>query len=160
MSAHPESVAESESAVLEDIARELRNQFSIEDRTHGLSRTTYARCFVGSEAVAAMVAEGHAKDVEAALALGNLLVDAGHVRHVLGEHGFKNEYLFYRFVEDEDHGAVPRGPDGERLSWGDLLSTMPGADQPSLQPKLPELDPDLGQDWRASVGRTQRRATG
>lgn len=46
--------------------------------------------------------------MEDALALGNSLIDGGHMNHVVKDHRFKNEKLFYRFtIHDKDHGHVP-----------------------------------------------------
>ncbi|MCG8366531.1 MAG: hypothetical protein MJA27_24755 [Pseudanabaenales cyanobacterium] len=36
-----------------------------------------------------------------ALRIGQLLVECGIIHHVTDEHSFKDEYLFYRFYEDE-----------------------------------------------------------
>lgn len=39
-------------------------------------------------------------DETAAVALGNAMMDNGQINHVVGAHRFKNEYLFYRFVDE------------------------------------------------------------
>ena len=36
-----------------------------------------------------------------AISIGQLLIDRGLIHHVIDRHNFKNEYLFYRFYEDE-----------------------------------------------------------
>lgn len=61
--------------------------------------TQYQRCFVGSEAVDWMLAQG--RTVNEALSIGQQLVDVSLIHHVLDEHPFKNEKLFYRFYRDE-----------------------------------------------------------
>jgi hypothetical protein len=35
------------------------------------------------------------------VAVGRRLLEQGRFRHVLGEHGFRDGYFFYRFREDE-----------------------------------------------------------
>ena len=133
------------------LTADLRNAFDIQDRTYGLSRTTYKRCFIGTEGVAKMVEKGLAKNADDALSIGNLLIDAGLMRHVLGEHHFKNEHLFYRFVEDEDHGSTAKNPTGKTISWGDLLPPLQKDNENSLQPKLPEPDTRLGEFHQISL---------
>ena len=70
---------------------------SVQDRNY--RGTTYPRCFVGSEAVEWMRAQGHT--VNEALSMGQQLVDLSLIHHVTDEHPFKNEKLFYRFYRDE-----------------------------------------------------------
>ena len=59
-------------------------------------------------------------------------------------HPFRDDYLFYRFAKDEEHGQVATRSDGRKVSWADFLGpTGPTAD--SLQPRLPERDDRLGE---------------
>jgi potassium efflux system protein len=76
----------------------------IMDRRHLL--TVYRRCFVGREAVDWMTRALGLTRAEA-VAVGQLLVERGDIRHVLDEHGFKDGNFFYRFHDDEraDAGA-------------------------------------------------------
>jgi len=40
------------------------------------------------------------------------------IMHVTRDHEFKNEYLFFRFTQDEpDHGHVEENESGESASW-------------------------------------------
>ena len=71
--------------------------FSVLDRSY--RGATYPRCFVGSEAVEWMQAQG--RTLNEALSIGQQLVDMSLIHHVLDEHPFKNEKLFYRFYRDE-----------------------------------------------------------
>ena len=75
------------------------NGVSIKDRQHRWD--TYSKCFVGSEAVKWLM-ETKKLNLNQAIALGQLLIDRGLIHHVVDRHGFKNEYLFYRFYEDEN----------------------------------------------------------
>lgn len=71
--------------------------FSVKDRSY--RGTLHPRCFVGSEAVEWMQAQGHT--VNEALSMGQQMVDLSLIHHVHDEHPFKNENLFYRFYRDE-----------------------------------------------------------
>ncbi len=71
--------------------------FEVKDRSY--RGTAHPRCFVGSEAVEWMQAQGHT--VNEALSMGQQLIDLSLIHHVHDEHPFKNENLFYRFYRDE-----------------------------------------------------------
>lgn len=71
--------------------------FAVADRNH--MGTKYGKCFVGSEAVDWIQAQGHT--VNEALSMGQRLFDLSLAHHVVDEHPFKNEKLFYRFYRDE-----------------------------------------------------------
>lgn len=142
---------------LRELAERLRQLVDVSDRKHGFPSKTYKQCFVGAEAVAKIVEVGIASDVTGALQVGNMLLSAGVFHHVLKEHAFKNEALFYRFAADEDHGQVGQKPDGSAVSWADFLGPSSGGGERelSLQPDIPERDPDLAefeQDDLDSVG--------
>ncbi|MGD8272890.1 MAG: FAD-containing oxidoreductase [Desulfobacterales bacterium] len=130
---------------LEELAARLKRVFDIQDRKYGFPAKKYPKCFVGSEAVAQLVKEGIAIDEEDAVRIGNMMLNAGVFHHVLDEHSFKNENLFYRFISDEDHGSVARKPDGSAVSWADFIAPLTsGKDQVhTLQPQIPERDPNL-----------------
>jgi hypothetical protein len=78
-----------------DIAKELFAAVELSERTHLLR--TYSECFLGSEAVSALISLGHADSVEKAEVLGNALIDKQMIRHVVGDHGLENGHLFYNF---------------------------------------------------------------
>ncbi len=71
--------------------------FDVEDRNH--LGVKYSKCFVGSEAVDWIQAQGHT--MNEALSMGQRLIDLSLAHHVLDEHPFKNEKLYYRFYRDE-----------------------------------------------------------
>ena len=71
--------------------------FAVLDRSYRGKR--YQRCFVGSEAVEWIQAQGYS--VNEALSIGQQLIDLSLIHHVLDEHPFKDEKLFYRFYRDE-----------------------------------------------------------
>jgi len=134
-----------EDADLEKLSERIKPLLEIRDRNYGLPPKTYAKCFVGSEAVAKMVVEGIAGDEADAVRIGNMMLNAGVIHHVVDAHAFKNDNLFYRFLSDEDHGAVARRPDGSSVSWADFMAPLtPSTDRTlSLQPQIPARDPDL-----------------
>lgn len=134
-----------ESADLEELSERVKRVLDIRDRKYGLPPKTYEKCFVGIEAVARLVEEGIAGSEGDAVRIGNMLLNAGVIHHVVDEHPFKNEKLFYRFLSDEDHGTVARKPDGSAVSWADFIAPLTSPDDRSmnLQPEIPERDPDL-----------------
>ena len=82
-----------------ELARELEasDELETKDRQYKLSK--YERCFIGSELVDWLLK--HREVVEAeAIAIGQSLLEQGLINHVLNQHDFKNEFLFYRFTED------------------------------------------------------------
>ncbi len=100
-----------------------------------------------------MVDEGIASHAEDAVRIGNMMLNAGVIHHVLDAHAFKNENLFYRFLSDEDHGTVARKPDGSTVSWADFIAplTLPEDRILSLQPEIPERDPNLASFYQVDL---------
>ncbi|MEM9487489.1 MAG: FAD-containing oxidoreductase [Myxococcota bacterium] len=147
MSTEPTSPtsAQLDQADLDELAATWRTAVDIADRKYRLK--TYAQCFIGSEACQAVVEAGIAGDYEQAVLIGNLLLDGGVFHHVVREHSFKNEYLFYRFAEDEDHGKTGTRSDGSTISWYELIGDgwKSGRDGDSLLAELPDNDDDLHQ---------------
>ena len=130
---------------LEALTASVKRVLDIRDRKYGLPPKTYRKCFVGSEAVHTMVAEGIAGDDEDAVRIGNMMLNAGVLHHVLDAHLFENKNLFYRFISDEDHGMAAREIDGRAVSWADFIAPLSSEEDRAftLQPALPEPDPDL-----------------
>ena len=144
-------------ARIEELAIQFKGIVDIRDRTYGLPPKKYARCFVGQEAVAAMIRAGIANDGEDAVSIGNLLLQAGVLHHVQRAHPFADKYLFYRFSEDEDHGTPESRPDGSAVKWSDFIPPMNASTGPeaSLQASIPERDPrlaDFQQEYPAACG--------
>jgi pyruvate/2-oxoglutarate dehydrogenase complex dihydrolipoamide dehydrogenase (E3) component len=129
----------------EALVRSLRANVEIKDRKYRMQ--TYEKCFVGSEACAWMIDAGIASDADQAVLIGNMLLNAGMFHHVLKEHAFKNERLFYRFAEDEGRGAVKRKPGGAAVSWLVFVNSgwnLAGENE-SLLSKIPSYHDELAQ---------------
>tara|TARA_R110002096_G_scaffold91625_13_gene207325 strand:- start:2385 stop:4370 length:1986 start_codon:yes stop_codon:yes gene_type:complete len=141
---------------LNELIEQLRNLFEIRDRKYGIPPKVYTKCFVGKDAVDLLVSHEIAVDREDAVRIGDLLLNEGVFHHVLKEHSFKDEKLFYRFKEDEDHGEVAKNLEGQPVSWADFLAPgMLSKSEVSLQPGIPERDPNLAeflQDELDSIG--------
>ncbi len=106
-----------ESVPMAEVLRRFQASVDVRDRKYRLQ--TYSRCFVGSHAVSALTAGGVAVSRDDALRIGELLLDTGQIEHCLREHTFKDEFLFYRFVDDP-----ARGLDYSRdksLTWASYL---------------------------------------
>lgn len=93
-------------ARLEEIAEQLRAAMEIRSRRYHW--VTYERCFVGSEAVSVMEQLQLASGRSEAVSLGQQLMDAGLIRHVVDGEPFGDGYLFYQFVFDGDHYGASR----------------------------------------------------
>jgi pyruvate/2-oxoglutarate dehydrogenase complex dihydrolipoamide dehydrogenase (E3) component len=131
---------------LTQLRRTFRAIVDLRDRHYGFPAKTYASCFVGQEAVAQLIKSGLAADVDDAVRLGNALLHAGIFHHVQRAHTFKNEYLFYRFASDEDHGGLPDAvADGSLVKWSDFLGILTSTKDTdgALQAAVPTPDTEL-----------------
>lgn len=136
------------SSDLEELESAFRAIVDLRDRKYGFPSKTFANCFVGSEAVGKLIEGGMAADEDDAVRLGNAMLHSGIFHHVQRAHAFKNEYLFYRFASDEDHGGLPDQAHGESLvKWADFFGSQTSTEGPDglLQPSLPGPDVDLGE---------------
>mmetsp|Transcript_18783 Transcript_18783/g.46136 ORF Transcript_18783/g.46136 Transcript_18783/m.46136 type:complete len:670 (-) Transcript_18783:37-2046(-) len=126
---------------LTELVQRFRAGVSVQDRK--FRATKYKQCFVGSEAVQWLVSSGAAANESDAVNIGNAMMNAGVFHHVLRDHPFKDEMLFYRFVADEDHGGIGvSATTGQKVSWttflGDTFAT--GQREQTLQPKIKQPD--------------------
>lgn len=62
---------------------------------------TYPKCFIGTEAVT-WISKYSGVSRKEAVRIGQEFLDAEVFHHVCRDHTFKDDYLFYRFQEDED----------------------------------------------------------
>ncbi|AFY70306.1 pleckstrin/ G-protein interacting- domain protein [Thalassoporum mexicanum PCC 7367] len=85
---------------LEQLVARMRNVGGLKIQDRRFRLTNYPRCFVGSEATQWIMDRLEIPEAEA-VRLGQRLIDEKWLHHVLDEHDFKNEDLFYRFYWDE-----------------------------------------------------------
>jgi len=100
---------------LVEITRQLRAAVEVKERTYHLRK--YPPSFLGSEAVDALISLGHARTIEEAEALGDLIIAEKLFAHVANDHGLKNQYLFYRFSEDNISAAE------DPTSWSQMSAS-------------------------------------
>ena len=121
--------AEEQQALLR-LRDKLKGGLSIKDRRWMLK--TYRSCFVGQDCVKFLIQSNEATNEREAVILGRMLIAAHIIRHVEGDHDFKNENLFYRFVDDGPcHGKVDmdntNGSDAQIVSSnGSLVDEQKG----------------------------------
>ena len=107
-----------EEQALNDLRDRLKQGLSIKDRKWMF--VTYPKCFVGTECVKYLIESKEVSNEEEAIILGRMLIATNIIRHVEGDHDFKNEKLFYRFVEDEpSHGKIATDKKGKKSTWAD-----------------------------------------
>ncbi len=89
---------------LKAVTEKLKQGLEVKDRRWRLK--TYKQVFLGSDAVTFFLKEKYAANESDAVTLGAELMSAGVFQHCLRDHPFKNEPLFYRFVDqDTFHGG-------------------------------------------------------
>ncbi|MGB5636001.1 MAG: DEP domain-containing protein [Waterburya sp.] len=82
------------------LVAEMRSERGVEVKTRRYKLKLYQRCFVGNEAVD-WISKKTKLSREDAVSLGQKMIDKGIFHHVLDDHQFKDEALFYRFNDDE-----------------------------------------------------------
>ncbi|MEM8805250.1 MAG: mechanosensitive ion channel protein [Cyanobacteria bacterium P01_G01_bin.38] len=85
---------------LKQLVAAMRTVGGIQIKDRQFRLKSYHQCFVGSEAVDWLVAD---LDIsrQAAVRIGQRLIDEGWIHHVLDQQVFQDEYFFYRFRWDE-----------------------------------------------------------
>lgn len=79
-----------------------RMRVSVGVKTRHYHMRNYKKCFVGSKAVDWLISNvPEVSTRQEAVDLGNELLEKHLFSHVCFEHGFKDEKLYYRFIEDE-----------------------------------------------------------
>eukprot|EP00123_Amoebidium_parasiticum_P021753 comp73140_c0_seq1/m.48180 comp73140_c0_seq1/g.48180 ORF comp73140_c0_seq1/g.48180 comp73140_c0_seq1/m.48180 type:complete len:267 (-) comp73140_c0_seq1:371-1171(-) len=101
-----------------ELCESLRERLDIRNRKYRF--VTYRDCFVGCEAVSAMIDNGYAQDREDAIRLGNLLVQEGYIEHVTKDHTFKDDKLFYRFVSPKEEPFLSVNVGMKKRNSGDF----------------------------------------
>lgn len=85
---------------LRQLGMEMHSDKGVEIKTRRHKLKLYQRCFLGNEAVDWIVEKTKLSREDATI-IGQKMFDKGIFHHVLDEHKFKDEELFYRFNEDE-----------------------------------------------------------
>jgi len=76
-----------------------RNPNLVKNRTYNFKK--YQKVLVGKELVNWLVEQKVANTREEAIVIGKGLIDNNYIHHVHDDHVFKDDFLFYRFREDE-----------------------------------------------------------
>jgi len=132
---------------LDRLAANFKENVKLEDRKFRLK--TYKQVFVGTEAVDYLIKSGAANSRQDAVELGKALHQLNIFEHVFREHGFEDDYLFYRMIGENERGAPSIDENtGQKVKWSKFLgvgqtgNTDHGPRQPSFpKPDLDILDP-------------------
>jgi hypothetical protein len=85
---------------LRQLGLEMRSEKGVDIKTRRHKLKLYQRCFLGNEAVDWIVQRVKVSRQDAVI-LGQKMLEKGIIHHVLDEHKFKDEGLFYRFKDDD-----------------------------------------------------------
>lgn len=129
---------------LEDIAVQFKENVKLEDRKFRLK--THKQVFVGAEAVDYLIQSGAATTRQDAVELGKALQQMNLFEHVFRDHGFEDDYLFYRMLDPNERGAHAIDEStGQKIKWSKFLGNKDEANNwqhPSFpKPELEALDP-------------------
>ena len=109
-------MADDDDEHLKEVTEKLKQGLEVKDRRYGLK--VFKQVFLGTDAVNFFLAEKYATNIADAVALGSELMAAGVFQHCLRDHPFKNEPLFYRFVDqDIFHGGYELGKTVLQMCW-------------------------------------------
>lgn len=140
---------------LVEISHRLQEGLDIRDRQQNFQ--VFRRCFIGREAVDYMVKHNMVSSRSDAAMLGQELHKAGFFSHVLREHPFKDQRIFYRFINDQEAPTKSKDPNQQRprlsrsrsdpRSSSPRRSSRPQGHGPSHWGPL-MLSPDRGHTWQ------------
>jgi len=125
---------------LDKIALQFRENIKLEDRNYHLK--TYKQVFVGSDAVDYLIKSEAASSRQDAVELGKALQQMNIFEHVLRDHGFEDEFFFYRMLEDNERGGTIDEKTGQKVKWSKFLggkSVSEDSHSP-WQPSFPKPD--------------------
>jgi pyruvate/2-oxoglutarate dehydrogenase complex dihydrolipoamide dehydrogenase (E3) component len=131
---------------IEEIAEDFKNHVVLADRSYRFK--TYKECFIGSDAVDYLMSSGTAITRADAIQIGQALMDEPFYlfEHVTRDHPFRDDKLFYRFLEPDERGAVTtNAATGMKASWSDFLApvSMENAGTSGPNGLLPHVPPTL-----------------
>lgn len=87
-------------AEIQILTQKMRGKYGVEIKDRWYNFKLYRQCFIGSEAVEWLIAIQNVSEAKA-IQIGQMLLDRRIIHHVHDQHNFKNDFLFYRFYEDE-----------------------------------------------------------
>jgi hypothetical protein len=113
-------------------AETFRGLVDVRDRKYHMK--TYPNCFIGSEAVDALLEAGLAESRAQAVELGRQFQKyLGLFHHVLNVHVFKDKYLFYKFATDNSHPSNRRSSSSSIVQERNSALLQIGQSRPSSQ---------------------------
>ena len=104
-------------AIAEGLRLALHEEDIIKDRRYHLRN--YPRCFVGREVVDWLLAKGEADTRQQAISIMHNLEEYNTIHHVVDDHSFKDEFLFFRFRRDD--GTYEEEPSADDQVAGQRL---------------------------------------
>jgi hypothetical protein len=119
------NISDSEATTL---AHKMAECEMVQVKDRGFFMNLFPLCFLGREAVAWMVAAGHARSQVDAVRLGNAMIHAGAIKHVNDSCTFENSYQFYQYtflMEGEGKGGKDNGSDRRGELMGGKSKTLP-----------------------------------
>jgi len=123
------------------IVTAMRGENGVEIKDRRFQFKVFPKVFLGSEAVNWFMKYEKATREEAIL-IGQLMLQQGIIHHVLDEHDFKDEPLFYRFYLDED-STISTQQMRQRNRYRDEMGIEPEENQnifPEHERDSPQLD--------------------
>jgi hypothetical protein len=123
-------------------------EIGVSVKTHRYRGRPYPHTFVGTDAVDFLIASGLATSRRDAEVAGQALMEECHLfEHVTREHGFKDDYLFYRFV-----------PLGERRSVVVMDNSLENSFQSTMNRTSPTMNlHDIAKSMEQDVKVLDRR---
>src|SRR5690606_24253148 len=103
---------------LREIVDKMRNPFTgLKQKNRVYKMITYKRCFIGSEVVTWIIKNCIGiNNRKKAIELGKKIQNAGFIEHVLKQHEFKDQYLFYRFTKPKKIVIIGGGFAGSQIA--------------------------------------------
>jgi|GEM_PF-2940312 len=92
-----------------ELVRNIRESGEVEVKDRQYRLTHYSQCFIGSELTDWLMKSKKLVEAEA-IAIGQNLLEHNLIAHVRNEHDFKNEFLFYHFIDRqiEEKASQPK----------------------------------------------------
>ncbi|XP_059167080.1 DEP domain-containing mTOR-interacting protein-like [Physella acuta] len=84
----------------EQLREQMHKQGQVKDRRYHLRK--YKKCFIGRDAIDWILKMHHAPSRDEAVRAMQILQKSGVIHHVVDEHEFRDQHLFYRFTYDDN----------------------------------------------------------